>query len=134
MMDSLSLYGKRWFISNRRTIRSGLVGDSLSTWDRVVADNVPHLVTILGPAGIGKSRLAREFAAAVVERGGRVLQGKSLPYGESAGYGAFGQQLQAVSTIFETDPLSVAREKLGQTVGTLFPAPRPRRCLRILRS
>jgi AAA ATPase domain/Adenylate and Guanylate cyclase catalytic domain len=54
-------------------------------WDRVVAERRPHLITVLGPAGIGKSRLGREFLAHVEARGGRVLVGRSLSYGESTG-------------------------------------------------
>ena len=30
-------------------------------WERVSSERVPHLVTVLGPAGIGKTRLAQEF-------------------------------------------------------------------------
>ena len=31
-------------------------------WERVVAERRPQLVTLFGPAGIGKTRLAAEFA------------------------------------------------------------------------
>lgn len=41
----------------------------------------PTLVTLLGPAGIGKTRLAAEFTANVQERA-RVLAGRCLSYGE----------------------------------------------------
>ncbi|MBA3716740.1 MAG: AAA family ATPase [Actinobacteria bacterium] len=42
-----------------------------------------HLVTILGPAGIGKSRLARELSAAVAPEA-TVLTGRCLAYGSGA--------------------------------------------------
>jgi hypothetical protein len=56
-----------------------------SIWDRAVTDRRPHLVTVVGPPGIGKSRLQREFSAHVHARAGRVARGRCLPYG-SAGY------------------------------------------------
>jgi DNA-binding SARP family transcriptional activator len=49
---------------------------------RADAEHSAYLFTILGPAGIGKSRLAAEFARAVgVEA--TVLSGRCLPYGEA---------------------------------------------------
>src|SRR6266536_326853 len=51
-------------------------------WERVVSERRPHLVTIFGPAGIGKTRLASEFAQGVANGDARVIRGRSLPYGE----------------------------------------------------
>src|ERR1700730_4732310 len=36
-----------------------------SVWQRAIGENRPHLVTIIGPSGLGKSRLSREFAKLV---------------------------------------------------------------------
>jgi class 3 adenylate cyclase/tetratricopeptide (TPR) repeat protein len=80
-------------------------------WDQVVEDRRPYLVTILGPPGIGKSRLVREASASMGERG-RVLRGRCRAYGETTGYGAFGQQVQQAGGILETDPVAAARQKL----------------------
>ena len=41
----------------------------------------PHTVTILGHAGVGKSRLVNELAATVGEEV-RILLGRCLPYGD----------------------------------------------------
>jgi class 3 adenylate cyclase/tetratricopeptide (TPR) repeat protein len=51
------------------------------TFDRVEAEPALHLVTVLGAAGIGKSRLAAEAVASIGGRG-RTLTGRCLPYGE----------------------------------------------------
>src|SRR5207248_818578 len=48
---------------------------------RAVAERAAHRATVLGPAGIGKSRLARELARGVDEHAS-VLTGTCLPYGE----------------------------------------------------
>ena len=42
-----------------------------TVWDRAVDASRPHLVTVLGPAGIGKSRLGAEVAARSRTSGGR---------------------------------------------------------------
>jgi predicted ATPase len=81
-------------------------------WRRVVEDRQPHLVTIFGVAGVGKSRLAVEFVKAVRETGARVLLGRSLPYGESGAYGAFAQQVKQLAGVFDGDPPAAAVEKL----------------------
>ena len=72
---------------------------------------VPHLVTVFGPAGIGKTRLAHEFARVVEELGGRSVRGRSLPYRESSAYFAFSTQVKQLCGIFESDTPEVgARE------------------------
>jgi class 3 adenylate cyclase/tetratricopeptide (TPR) repeat protein len=88
------------------------------TWTRVVTDRRPHLVTLLGPSGIGKSRLLREFAKRI-EPGARVFRGRCRPYGETTGYGAFGQLVQQIAGVYDTDAASVARDKLAERVSAL---------------
>ena len=48
---------------------------------RSLRDRTPHLLTVLGPAGIGKSRLAGELPA-LVGGDARIVTGRCLPYGE----------------------------------------------------
>jgi class 3 adenylate cyclase/tetratricopeptide (TPR) repeat protein len=52
-----------------------------SVFDDALAGRKCRLVTIMGPAGIGKSRLAAELASSVGSEA-RVLSGTCLPYGE----------------------------------------------------
>jgi class 3 adenylate cyclase len=89
-------------------------------WERVVVDRHPQLVTVFGPPGVGKSRLAAEFAAAVARGGGQTIRGRSLPYGESGAYSAFAQQVKQVTGIFDSDPPALAWEKLRRSVPTLL--------------
>jgi class 3 adenylate cyclase/tetratricopeptide (TPR) repeat protein len=85
-----------------------------SLWRRVVDESKPQLVTVIGPPGIGKSRLTVEFARSAA--GGRVLQGRSFPYGETTGYGALGEQIRQFAEIFKNDSLDQARRKLQALV------------------
>ncbi|MDP9300029.1 MAG: AAA family ATPase, partial [Actinomycetota bacterium] len=94
-----------------------------SVWDRAVEDGRPHLVTILGPAGIGKSRMAREVSERIERTGGRALWGRSLPYEEPTPYRAAGEIVRHVAGIYESDSVEVARTKLAATVDQLFPSP-----------
>jgi class 3 adenylate cyclase len=53
-------------------------------FDQAVADGSCQLFTILGPAGVGKSRLAAEFLASLGDA--VVVRGRCLPYGEGITY------------------------------------------------
>ena len=50
-------------------------------WERVASEGRAHFVTVFGPAGIGKSRLGLELSQLVAGQGGRVVRGRSTPYG-----------------------------------------------------
>lgn len=91
-----------------------------STWEAVLTERRPHLVTVVGPPGIGKTRLTREVIKLVEETEGRVLLGRSLPYGEGSGYRAFARQVRLVAGIFQSDPPDEASRKLTATVDELF--------------
>jgi class 3 adenylate cyclase len=88
-------------------------------WERAAAERKPHLVTVLGQPGVGKTRLATEFGGAVEEVGGCIIHGRSLPYRESSAYFAFAIQVKQLCGIFESDPAEVALQKLRERVATL---------------
>jgi class 3 adenylate cyclase len=88
-------------------------------WDQVCREERPQLVTVIGPAGIGKSRLGEEFAARVASAGGRALRGRSVPYGESSAYGAFAQHVKQVAGIFDNDGVALAHDKLVAAVSRI---------------
>ncbi|OAI54152.1 hypothetical protein AYO48_01315 [Gaiella sp. SCGC AG-212-M14] len=50
-------------------------------FERVVAERTNYLFTILGPAGIGKSRLVAELCATLSDDA-KIIAGRCLPYGE----------------------------------------------------
>jgi class 3 adenylate cyclase len=91
-------------------------------WARSSGELHPQLVTLVGPPGIGKTRLTREFAARVEAGGGRTLHGRPLPYGESAAYWAFGAIVREACGIFATDSADVAARRLGERTASLLPS------------
>jgi class 3 adenylate cyclase/tetratricopeptide (TPR) repeat protein len=64
-----------------------------NAFEDAVRERSARLVTLLGPAGIGKSRLAREFLAIVGDRA-QTLTGRCLPYGEGITFWPLGQIVQ----------------------------------------
>src|SRR5262245_28732396 len=99
-----------------RSLQAPLVGreaelDLLqNTYERAIRDRRAHLFTIYGEPGVGKSRLAREFADAL--EGATVLPGRSLPYGEGVTYWPLAEMVKCAAGIADDDPLDVAIEKL----------------------
>lgn len=85
-----------------------------SLLDEVVDAGVPRLVTVLGPAGVGKSRLVHEFVAGLKVRhpDARVLRGRCLAVGRGITYWALGEILQAACDIRLDDSAATAIEKL----------------------
>ncbi len=97
--------------------------ESLDTiWERVVAERRPHLATIIGPPGIGKSRLTHEFVQRVEDAGGRCVSGRSLPYEEQTGYRTSAEHVKRVAGILETDTPDAARVRLMSAASGLLPA------------
>ena len=83
-----------------------------NTFNRSLRDRRAHLFTIYGEAGVGKSRLTREFLDGV-ERAS-VLMGRALPYGEGVTYWPLGEMVKAAAGISDDDPLEEAFEKLRE--------------------
>ncbi len=113
--------------ANRPTSGTPLVGRDRellmirTMWDRAMNASRPHLVTVLGPAGIGKSRLALDAASEIEAQGGLALWGRSLPYEEQTPYRAMGEIVRLAAGIYENDQVDTARGKLAATIATLFP-------------
>ena len=70
-----------------------------------------EMVTVAGSAGIGKSRLVREFLAEVGDRA-TILRGRCLPYGEGITYWPIALVVKAAAGIEDTDDAHTARSRL----------------------
>ncbi len=91
-----------------------------SVWERVT-ERRPHLVTIYGEAGIGKSRLVDEFTALIA--GVEPLQaceGRCLPYGEGVAYWPLAEILTKHAGVLHSDPPDVALRRISEAVGGLL--------------
>jgi predicted ATPase len=96
------------------------LGVLTGVWQRVVEEGRSHFVTVFGPAGIGKSRIALELATLVAgQDAARAIRGRSTPYGASSPYGAFGQQVKQTARIFDSDGADEATEKLAIAISDL---------------
>jgi class 3 adenylate cyclase len=94
-------------------------------WQRVVSERTPALLTVFGPAGIGKTRLATELMRMADDGGARVIRGRSLPYGELTPYGAFAAQLKQFARMFDSDTPEAEAEKLERAVAELLDGDAP---------
>ncbi len=110
-------------------LQSPLVGRDLeltlmhATYARVQAEQRPHLITLLGAPGIGKSRLVRDFiqreedavrSAANDSRYGlpRVLHGRCPPYGEDITYWPLIEILRSLLQIGEGEHRDILEQRL----------------------
>ncbi|HEU4529177.1 MAG TPA: adenylate/guanylate cyclase domain-containing protein, partial [Actinomycetota bacterium] len=79
--------------------------------DRAVTERTSHLFTLLGSAGVGKSRLVAEFLAGGAA-GTTVLRGRCLSYGEGITFFPLAEAILQAAGVDQTDDLTAARAKL----------------------
>ena len=93
----------------------------VQTFQRVQADRRPALVTVVGPAGVGKSRLGREFERHIDGLTEFVYwrRGRCMAYGNTA-YSALADAVKAQCEIFDDDATEVAWKKVNEAVESLF--------------
>src|SRR5439155_26898602 len=119
-LGATSALGERDLSTTPFVGRDREIGLLDATWERVELERRPHLITVLGPPGVGKSRLAAEFMERIASRGGRVVRGRCLPYRERSAYGAFAMQVKELAGIFDSDDVDVATGKLRTLVERLL--------------
>ena len=74
-----------------------------SVFGNAVSDRACHLLTVLGGAGVGKSRLVQEFVEALGNEV-TVLRGRCLPYGEGITYWPLAEVVKDVARAAGQDP------------------------------
>jgi class 3 adenylate cyclase/tetratricopeptide (TPR) repeat protein len=93
-----------------RTRELALVRD---VWERVYTERRCELVTVIGDAGVGKSRMAAEFLASIEAT---VVRGRSLPYGEGITYWPVVEVLKQLERRPSDEAVAVAiRSLLGES-------------------
>ncbi len=94
----------------------------MSLVDRVQREERPHLVTVIGQAGVGKSRLLRELMTNLADSDDppTIRRGQCPPYGSGIAYWALAEVLNDEFEIRDTDAPEVAWEKLRAGVTELM--------------
>src|SRR4051812_28613306 len=91
------------------------LGALRAEFERVSADRRPALVTLVGDAGVGKSRLVREFLGEV-DNASTVLIGRCLPSGQGTTLLPLADMLEARANVFDSDSAETAYSKIAQLV------------------
>jgi class 3 adenylate cyclase len=95
--------------------RDGELEQLQAVYRRVTSNGRPHLLTILGDAGVGKTRLVRELWQWLSAQSPQPLlrTGRCLSYGEGITYWPLGEVLKEHFGILESDPPETVAERLG---------------------
>src|SRR5436190_1204188 len=90
----------------------------ISALDESLRERRARLVTVLGEAGFGKSRLLWEFFKHIdgIEAEIHWHQGRSLAYGEGVAYWALTEMVRSRAGITEDESPESARRKLRETI------------------
>jgi class 3 adenylate cyclase/tetratricopeptide (TPR) repeat protein len=90
--------------------------------ERVDREGRPHLVTVVGQAGVGKSRLLRELMSDLAgsDNPPTIRRGQCPPYGAGIAYWALAEVLNDEFEIADTDTPEAAWEKLRSGVTQLM--------------
>src|SRR5262245_23357935 len=82
----------------------------------VVDERRSRLVTVVGEAGVGKSRLIDEFVRSL-DSNARILRGRCRPYGDGITYWPLAEAIRHAAGILERDSTEAAVEKLSALCG-----------------
>ena len=86
-----------------------------AAFDRTAEERSCQLVTVLGTAGVGKSRLVSEFLAGL-EPAATICAGRCLSYGEGVTYWALAEAVKALAHVDERDSPEDVRARLEALV------------------
>jgi class 3 adenylate cyclase/tetratricopeptide (TPR) repeat protein len=101
----------------------------IESFEATASEGRARLVSVVGEAGAGKSRLVWEFFKYIdgIEKVVRWHQGRCLAYGEGVAYWALAEMVRARAGILEEEDAASARAKLRASVEEHVPDERERR-------
>ncbi len=101
-------------VATPRRLQAPLVGRERplvmldQAFEAAVTDRACHLFTVLGTAGVGKSRLVEEFITSVADRA-TVVRGHCAPYGEGVTFLPVAEAIRSAAGVSDDDaPAEVA--------------------------
>jgi predicted ATPase/class 3 adenylate cyclase len=107
-------------------VRSPLVGREAEVaqlrqaFEAASAEHGSRLVTVIGDAGVGKSRLIADFVGSVAGEA-TVLRGRCLPYGDGITFWPIVDVTRQAAIISDEDSPETARRKLAGLLDSGFP-------------
>jgi tetratricopeptide (TPR) repeat protein len=132
---AVSVRGMRGGAGRRDALEAPFVGRDeelrliKDLFDATVRERKPRLVTVLGQAGIGKSRLGWEFEKYIdgVTQGAFWHSGRSPSYGEGISYWALAEMVRERARIAEGEAPDDSRRKLAASLDEFVTDPDERR-------
>ena len=126
---ALRVVGERGGRNRSETLEAPFVGrdDELrqlkDLFHSTSRDRRARLVSVIGPAGIGKTRLAWEFLKYIDGLVETVWfhDGRSPAYGEGISFWALGEMVRRRAGLLETDDAPTTRAKIAETLATHVP-------------
>ena len=116
IISAPGLYGNERRVDTPVVGRDAELAALLASWDAAISTRRAQLVTVIGDAGVGKSRLVRELMDRV--RGqARLVFGRCLAYGEGITFWPLREMVVAAAEIERDDTPEIARAKLLECVG-----------------
>jgi class 3 adenylate cyclase/tetratricopeptide (TPR) repeat protein len=111
----------------RRPARAGLTplvgrGDELTVLTEAwasVAGGDGRVVSVVGEAGLGKSRLLLEFTRSLEGQGGRLVEGTCFTYGENTSFLPFLRIVRDLCGIADGDPEPAAKDAIASRLDEL---------------
>ena len=83
-----------------------------AAWQEVNSERRARLVTVIGDAGVGKTRLVREIMDRLSARGARIVSGRCLPYGDGITFWPLRGMVLSAAAIHQDDTPEQAQEKI----------------------
>jgi predicted ATPase len=87
-----------------------------SAFKQATVDETCQLFTLLGPAGVGKSRLVHEFLRSIRPKA-LVLRGRCPPYGERVAFWPVAETIKQAAGISDSDIAAEVRRKIEALLG-----------------
>lgn len=121
----IELLGRRSGSEGRRRLlgrvspcvgRSRELATLRATWEECLDEEVAQAVVVVGPAGMGKSRLRRELLREVGDDGMRAFTVGADPMGVGGAFGMAARLVREVAGIAEGDSDDVSQDKLTAAV------------------